>query len=54
MHPHNNDMYLKYYAAQELGLMEKLLRVGWSGLTARETGQIGGIVRQMKKQRKEP
>lgn len=54
MHPLSDDMYLKYQAAQELGLMEKLHRVGWSGLSARETGQVGGLVRQMKKQRKEP
>ncbi len=54
MHPHSDEMYLKYQAAQELGLMEKLCRVGWSGLSARETGQIGGIVRRMKTQRKEP
>ena len=54
MHPHSDEMFLKYQAAQELGLTERLLRVGWSGLSARETGQIGGIVRRMKKQRKEP
>ena len=35
---------LKYEAAQELGLVEKLLAVGWSGLTARETGMIGARV----------
>lgn len=51
MHPHGGDMYLKYQAAQQLGLMEKLCRVGWSGLSARETGQIGGVVRRMKSQR---
>ena len=35
---------LKYEAAEELGLLEKLMEVGWSGLTARETGQIGARV----------
>ena len=54
MHPHSDDIYLKYQAAQALGLMEKLCRVGWSGLSASETGRVGGLVRQMKKQRKEP
>ncbi len=36
---------LKYEAASELGLLEKLMEVGWSGLTARETGLIGAKVR---------
>ncbi len=35
---------LKYEAAEELGLLEKLVEVGWSGLTARETGMIGARV----------
>ena len=35
---------LKYEVADELGLTERLLRVGWAGLTAGETGRIGGIV----------
>ena len=35
---------LKYEAAEELGLTERLLRVGWPGLTAGETGRIGGLV----------
>lgn len=35
---------LKYEAAEELGLLEKLIEVGWSGLTARETGMIGARV----------
>jgi len=47
------DMFLKYQAAQELGLMEKLSLVGWAGLSARETGRIGGLVRRWKMQRKE-
>ena len=35
---------LKYEAAEELGLLEKLIEVGWGGLTARETGMIGARV----------
>ena len=35
---------LKYEVAEELGLTERLKRVGWAGLTAGETGRIGGIV----------
>jgi len=35
---------LKLEIAQELGLSEKLEQVGWSGLTASETGRIGGLL----------
>ena len=35
---------LKYEVAGELGLLEKMLNVGWGGLSAEETGRIGGIV----------
>ena len=40
----NRNEKLKYEAADELGLLEKLKQVGWSGLSARETGMIGAIV----------
>ena len=36
---------LKYEIAEELGLMEKIEKVGWGGLTAKESGKIGGLVR---------
>ena len=35
---------LKYEIAEELGLMDKVSQVGWGGLTAKETGKIGGIM----------
>jgi len=35
---------LKYEIAREQGLLEKLLQVGWGGLTASEAGRIGGLV----------
>lgn len=35
---------LKYEIARELGLMDKIKEVGWGGLTAKETGRIGGIM----------
>lgn len=35
---------LKYEAAEELGLLDKLVEVGWGGLTAKETGMIGARV----------
>ncbi len=35
---------MKYQAARELGLLDKLLEVGWGGLTAGETGRVGALV----------
>ncbi|SDZ40237.1 Small, acid-soluble spore protein, alpha/beta type [Proteiniborus ethanoligenes] len=35
---------LKYEIAKELGLMEKIEKLGWGGLTAKESGRIGGIM----------
>lgn len=34
---------LKYEAARRLGLIEKLLAVGWGGLTSEENGRVGGV-----------
>ena len=45
----NDEMRLKYRAAERLGLTDKLLQVGWGGLSAQETGRIGGLVFAMKK-----
>lgn len=33
---------LKYECARELGLLKRLQEVGWAGLTAQESGRIGG------------
>ena len=35
---------LKYEVARELGLLPKLQRVGWAGLSTAESGRIGGLV----------
>ena len=37
------DLAMKYEVAEELGLLEKVERCGWRGLTSRESGRIGGI-----------
>lgn len=42
----------KYRAAQQAGLLERVLEVGWAGLTAKETGRIGGLSARMNKQEK--
>ncbi|MGH4139425.1 small, acid-soluble spore protein, alpha/beta type [Clostridium sp.] len=40
---------LKYEIADELGLTEKIEACGWSGLTAEETGRVGGLMTKKKK-----
>ena len=40
---------LKYEIAEELGLTDKIEAYGWSGLTAEETGRIGGLMTKRKK-----
>ena len=40
---------LKYEIADELGLTEKIKTCGWSGLTAEETGRVGGLMTKRKK-----
>ena len=40
---------LKYEIAKELGLFDKVLKDGWKSLSAKETGNIGGIVAKRKK-----
>ncbi|HHT50458.1 MAG TPA: small, acid-soluble spore protein, alpha/beta type [Eubacteriaceae bacterium] len=42
---------LKYEIAKELGLLEKVKEYGWGGLTARETGRIGGIMTSKKRKK---
>lgn len=34
----------KYEIAKELGLLDKVRAVGWAGLSAKETGRIGGLM----------
>jgi hypothetical protein len=40
---------MKYEIANELGLGDKLSKVGWGGLTAEETGRIGGLITRKKR-----
>ncbi|HHZ03407.1 MAG TPA: small, acid-soluble spore protein, alpha/beta type [Tissierellia bacterium] len=46
-----NDI-MKMEIAKELGLMDKVEKLGWGGLTAKETGRIGGLMTAKKKKRK--
>ncbi len=43
---------LKYEIAEELGLMDKINEVGWAGLTAKESGRIGGLITVKKREMK--
>ncbi|MDR7856479.1 small, acid-soluble spore protein, alpha/beta type [Tissierella sp.] len=43
---------LKLEIAEELGLTDKIKEVGWAGLTAKESGRIGGLITVRKKQMK--
>lgn len=46
---------LKEEVASELGLMDKVKEVGWGGLTAAESGRVGGIMtRRLKAEGKIP
>lgn len=40
---------LKYEIAEELGLLDKIKKYGWGGLSAEETGRIGGIITKRKR-----
>jgi small acid-soluble spore protein F (minor alpha/beta-type SASP) len=46
------EMMMKYEIAEELGLLEKVKKLGWGGLTAKETGRIGGLMTVRKKREK--
>jgi small acid-soluble spore protein F (minor alpha/beta-type SASP) len=43
---------LKYEIANELGLIDKINKVGWGGLTAKESGKIGGLITVRKRDMK--
>ena len=43
---------LGFEIAEELGLLDKVERLGWKGLTSRESGRIGGIMGKRKREEK--
>ena len=43
----------KYRAAQQAGLLDRVLEVGWAGLSAKETGRIGGLSAHMDREERE-
>ena len=42
---------LKYEIAEEPGLFDKIMQVGCAGLTAKESGRIGGILTARRRER---
>lgn len=47
-----NEDKIKYEIAAELGLIDKIIEGGWKSLSAKETGRIGSLVRNKKKEQK--
>lgn len=41
---------MKYEIAEELGLLDKVLKDGWKSLSSKETGRIGGLMTKKKKE----
>jgi len=44
------DEKLKYEIAEELGLLDKVLKEGWRSLSSKETGKIGGLVTKKRRE----
>ena len=49
--PPSEKMRKKYKAAEAAGLLERVMEVGWAGLTAKESGRIGGMAAHMKQEK---
>ncbi len=41
---------LKFEIADELGVLDRVIKSGWGSLSAKETGKVGGLVAQKKKE----
>ena len=41
---------MKYEIAEELGLLDKVLKEGWRSLSSKETGKIGGLVAKKRRE----
>ena len=44
------DEKLKYEIAEELGLLDRVMKDGWRSLSSKETGRIGGMMTKKKKE----
>ena len=43
---------MKYENADELGLLDLVLREGWKSLSSKETGRIGGLMTKRRREMK--
>ena len=43
---------LKCEIAEELGLLDRVMKDGWKSLSAKETGRVGGLMTRRKKEMK--
>ena len=41
---------LKYEIAEELGLLDQVLKEGWRSLSSKQTGKIGGLVTKKRRE----
>ena len=44
------DEKVKYEIAEELGLLDRVMKDGWKSLTSKETGRIGGLITKKTRQ----
>lgn len=44
------DEKVKYEIAEELGLLDRVMKDGWKSLTSKENGRIGGLITKKKRQ----
>ncbi len=50
LHHLKPEEQLKYEIAEELGLLDRILDEGWESLTAKESGRIGGLLKNRKRE----
>lgn len=46
----SEDEKMKYEVAEELGLLDRVLKEGWRSLSSKETGKIGGLVTKRRRE----
>ena len=50
LHRIKPEEQLKYEIAEELGLLDKVVKNGWKSLSAKAAGKIGGIMASRQKE----
>lgn len=43
---------MKYEIAEELGLLDRVMKDGWKSLSAKETGRVGGLMTKRRRELK--